>query len=64
MPTKLPERPWEKLASNLFQFKGNTFIIVVDYFFRHIEILKLITITSVSIITAQKTTYIFEAWHP
>ena len=32
MPTKLPERPWEKLASDLFQFKGNTFIIVVDYF--------------------------------
>ena len=57
MPTKLPEKPWEKLASNFFQFKGNTFIIVVDYFSQHIEILKLTTITSVSIITAQKTIF-------
>ena len=57
MPTKLPERPWEKLASDLFQFKGNTFIIVVDYFSRYIEILKLTTTTSASIIAALKTIF-------
>ena len=57
MPTKLPERPWEKLASDLFQFKGNTYIIVVDYFSRYIEIRKLTTTTSASIIAALKTIF-------
>ena len=57
MPTKLPQRPWEKLASDLFEFKGKTYIIVVDYFSRYIEILKLSTTSSASIITALKTIF-------
>ena len=57
MPTKLPQRPWEKIASDLFEFKGKTYIIVVDYFSRYIEILKLSTTSSASIITALKTMF-------
>ena len=45
IPTKLPERPWEKVASDLFELKGTPYIIVVDYFSRYIEILKLTTTT-------------------
>ena len=57
MPTKLPQRPWEKIASDLFEFKGKTYIIVVDYFSRYIEILKLSTTSSASIITALKSIF-------
>ena len=55
MPT---ERPWEKIASDLFEFKGKTYIIVVDYFSRYIEILQLSTTTSASIITALKILFL------
>ena len=57
MPTKLPQRPREKIASDLFEFKGKTYIIVVDYFSRYIEILKLSTTSSASIITALKSIF-------
>ena len=57
IPTKLPERPWEKVASDLFELKGTPYIIVVDYFSRYVEVLKLTTTTSASIITALKTTF-------
>ena len=57
MPTKLPQRSWEKIASDLFEFKGKTYIIVVDYFSRYIEILKLSTTSSASIITALESIF-------
>ena len=53
IPTKLP---WEKVASDLFELKGISYIIVVDCFCQYVEILKLGTTTSASIITALKTT--------
>ena len=57
IPTKLPERPWEKVASDLFELKGTPYIIVVDYLSRYIEILKLTTTTSSSIIVAMKSIF-------
>ena len=33
IPTKLPESPWEKVASDLFELKGTPCIIIVNYFF-------------------------------
>ena len=64
IPTKLPERPWEKIASDLFELKGTPYI-VVDYFSRYIEILKLTTTTSSSIIVAMKAYFpdmVFLMW--
>jgi len=57
IPTKLPGRPWEKLASDLFELKGTPYIIVVDYFSRYIKILKLTTTTSTSVTLALKTIF-------
>ena len=50
IPTKLPERPCGKVASDLFELKGTPYIVTVDYFSHYIEILKLTTTTSSSII--------------
>lgn len=34
--------PWERIATDLFQLKGHTDLLVVDYYFsRYIEISKL-----------------------
>ena len=34
---EVPSRPWEKVASDLYEFKGTSYILVVDYFSRFIE---------------------------
>jgi len=57
IPTELPSRPWQKLGSDLFEYKGATYILVVDYFSRYVEILKLSSTTSASIIVALKTVF-------
>jgi len=57
IPTELPSRPWQKLGSDLFEYKGATYILVVDYFSRYVEILKLSSTTLTSIIVALKTVF-------
>jgi len=57
IPTELPNHPWQKLGSDLFEYKGAVYILVVDYFSRYVEILKLSTTTSASIIVALKTIF-------
>jgi hypothetical protein len=39
--TDFPSRPWEKLGSDLFFWKGNTYLLVICYYSRYIEIAKL-----------------------
>ena len=41
IPTALPEYPWQKVATDLFQWKGMSYLLVVDYYSRFIEIAKL-----------------------
>ena len=41
MPTKLPEGPWKRLGADLCFHKGCHYLVVVDYFSRFIEILKM-----------------------
>ena len=53
----LPSYPWEKVASDLFQHKNSTYILVVDYFSRFMEIQKLSSTSSASIITVLKSIF-------
>ena len=39
--SELPDRPWYKVATDLFQWKGASYLIIVDYFSRYIEIARL-----------------------
>jgi hypothetical protein len=36
-PTELPYYPWHKLAVDLFDWKGRSYLIVVDYYSKYIE---------------------------
>ena len=38
MPTPLPELPWQKVGTDLFQWKKSHYLLIVDYFSRYIEI--------------------------
>ena len=40
-PTTLPQLPWQKVATDLFEWKQATYLLVVDYFSRFIEIARL-----------------------
>ena len=41
IPSTIPELPWQKVGTDLFEWKGKTYLIIVDYFSRFIEIAKL-----------------------
>ncbi|XP_048775204.2 uncharacterized protein K02A2.6-like [Ostrea edulis] len=54
-PTKFPDRPWEMLATDLFHLKNDNYLLVVDYFSRYVEIAKLESTTSQTIINHLKS---------
>ena len=54
LQSPLPNHPWEKVTSDLFEFKG---ILVVDYYSRFIEVQKLTSTTSSAVITALKAIF-------
>lgn len=54
LPTKLPDYPWERVATDLFELKQSTYILVIDYFSRFIEVKKLTSTTASSVIIALK----------
>lgn len=38
MSSSFPSRPWERLGMDLFEYNGKTYLIVVDYYSRWVEI--------------------------
>lgn len=38
MPSECPERPWQKLGADLFELGGKTYLLIVDYLSRYVEI--------------------------
>ena len=55
--TPLPQHPWEKVASDLFEMDGKTYLPVADYFSRCVKVQTLSTTTSASIIKALKAIF-------
>ena len=56
-PTSLPDRPWQRLASDLFHWKNQDYLLVIDYFSRYVEIQKLASTESKAIINAMKSMF-------
>ena len=57
IPTELPQRPWQKLGTDLFDLKGNKYLLVIDYFSRYVEVVKLTSTTSKDIIERMKSLF-------
>ena len=53
----LPKHPWERVAADLFQLNGSTYLLVVDYFSRYSEVIKLNSTTSKTIISSLKSIF-------
>ena len=53
----IPQRPWSKVASDLFSFNGDNFIVVVDYYSNYIEVERVSSTASRPVIQALKVTF-------
>jgi len=49
--TPFPDLPWDHIATDLCEHNGHTYLVVVDYFSRYIEIIKLPSTTSSYVIS-------------
>lgn len=58
--TPLPERPWQYIAADIADYNNQQYLITVDYFSRYIEIDRLKSMTSSSVITVLKN--LFARW--
>ena len=57
MITPLPDYPWQVIGTDLFELKGVTYLLVVDYFSRYREITKLTPTTSLAVFNALKSIF-------
>ena len=55
--TPPPSYPWERIASDLFKLKNSTYLLTVDYYSRFVEVQKLSSTTSSSVITHLKSIF-------
>ena len=54
IPAALPELPWQRVGTDLFEFKGRSFLLIVDYYSRFIEVARLNRATSEEVILHTK----------
>ena len=57
LPTPLPDYPWQVVGSDLFELKGEQYLVIVDYFSRFPELIKMTTTTSAAVITTLKSIF-------
>lgn len=53
----LPTRPWEKVAMDFFHHSGTTYLLVVDYYSKFVEVEKMPTTTASALIAVLKDLY-------
>ena len=54
IPSKLPARPWQIVASDLFELNNKQYIVIVDKYSRWTEMKQLHSVKAVSVIKAMK----------
>ena len=55
--TPLPEYPWKVVGTDLFELQGQQFLLVVDYFSRYPEVVKLRSTTASSVIAVLRSCF-------
>ena len=54
--TPLPERPWQKIATDICEYNGKQYLVISDYYSRYLEILHSPTTTAEQIVRLMKAT--------
>lgn len=57
VPSQLPELPWQKVGTDLFEWRNKHFLLIVDYYSRYIEIAKLSHTTAEEVILHTKSIF-------
>ena len=57
IPSPLPELTWQKVATDLFEWKQHTYLLIVDYYSRYIEIARLKSTNADEVITHTKSIF-------
>ena len=57
IPHEIPELPWQKVASDLCEYQGETYLVIVDYFSKYIEVSLLPNKTAKTVITHTKSIF-------
>uniref|UniRef100_A0A3P8RZR4 Gypsy retrotransposon integrase-like protein 1 n=1 Tax=Amphiprion percula TaxID=161767 RepID=A0A3P8RZR4_AMPPE len=57
MTTQTPNRPWQRVAADLFQWNRAMYLLVIDYFSRYIEVANLASTTAVPVINRMKAIF-------
>ena len=52
--TELPQRPWQKVGTDLLEWKNANYLVLVDYYSRYVELARLFSTTSNATIRAMK----------
>ena len=55
--TVLPKFPWQVVGTDLFELNKDNYVLVVDYFSRFPEVVKLTSTTSANVISALKSVF-------
>ena len=55
IPTPFPNLPWQRVCTDPFEWKGSSYLLVVDYYSRYIEVAKLSATTAHSVISHMKS---------
>ena len=54
---EIPDRPWQNVATDLFQWKDHHYILVVDYYSRYFEVAQLNSTKATSVINQMKAMF-------
>ena len=54
---KIPTRPWSKVATDLFVYNGDNFVVIVDYYSNFIEVERVKSTSSQSVTQVLKTIF-------
>ena len=57
IPTPTPRREWTQVASDLFEWQGENYLLIIDYFSRWFEICHLSSISSAAVINGCKSIF-------
>ena len=61
IPHEIPNRPWEKLGADYFTFAGKDYLLVVDYYSKYPEVVRMNSKTAEA--TMKNMTQIFSRHH-